>query len=92
MQSQGFVEGKYNSSTCLHKATGHQSHGARRRFRVFRLALIAEVVQVPVGKKFEIETKVIGKGEGEVSVARVLSRILRVSTHGLGIRGRPETR
>ena len=40
MESQGFVVGKYNSSTYLHKAKG------------IRLALIAEVVQVPVGKTF----------------------------------------
>ena len=33
-------------------------------------------------KRFEVKTKVIGKGEGEVSEARVLSRILRVSRHG----------
>ena len=33
-------------------------------------------------KRFEVKTKVIGTGEGEVSEARVLSRIIRVSEQG----------
>ena len=61
--------GKVQLQYSFAQGQGHQSHGARRRLRVCRLALFAEA-------------KVIGKGEGEVSEARVLSRILRVSTHG----------
>ena len=52
MQSQGFVVGKVQLQYLFAQDQGHQSHGARKRLRVFRLALIAEVVQVPVGKTF----------------------------------------
>ena len=74
--------GKYNSSTYLHKAKGIKvmvhgddfvSSGSRSSLKWFKSHL---------EKRFEVKTKVIGKGEGEVSEARVLSRILRVSTHG----------
>ena len=33
-------------------------------------------------KRLDVKTKVIGSGEGEVSKARVLSRIIRVSEQG----------
>ena len=48
MQSQGFVVG----SGKVQLQYIHPSHGARRRLCVFRFALIAEVVQGPVGSTF----------------------------------------
>ena len=42
-----FCCGKVQLQYLLAQGQGHQSHGARRRLRVSRLALIAEVVQVP---------------------------------------------
>ena len=82
MQSQGFVVGENNSSTYWHKAKGikvmvHRddfvSSGSHSSLKWFKSQL---------EKCFEVKTKVIGEGEGEVSEARVLSKILRVSTHG----------
>ena len=82
MLSQGFVVGKYNSSTYFHKARSIKvmvhgddfvSSGSRSSLKWFRGQL---------EKRFEVKTKVIGTGEGEVPEARVLSRIIRVSEQG----------
>ncbi len=66
-------------------AKGSQDRGARRRpsdFVTTGSRIHPEWFRQKLLARFEIKTKVVGRGKGEVHEARILNRIIRVTPQG----------
>ncbi len=82
MAKIGFVVGRYNVCTYYHKERGIRtlvhgddfvSTGTREEVRWFNKML---------EQRFEVKTKVIGRGKGEDKEGKVLNRVIRVTEEG----------
>ena len=82
MTGMGFTQSKYSPSVYWHKTRGLKTlvhgddfitSGTRQQ-----VAWLKEALE----RRFEIKTKVIGTGDGEISEERVLNRIIRVTEQG----------
>ena len=82
MRQIGFKQGSYNPCTYYHVKKGLKTMVHGDDFVTSGSREEARWLRERLAERFEIKTKVIGSGAGEVSEGRVLNRIIRVGSRG----------